>query len=105
MDKNLKQRTAEIFHRLQIHYPDAKCSLVFQKPHELLISTILSAQCTDKRVNRVTPALFRKYTTVEAFADADIEELKEDIRSTGFYNHKAESIRNSMRTIIEKFGG
>lgn len=100
--KNLAQ---EIFSRLKNAYPTAKCSLQFRKPHELLVSTILSAQCTDKRVNRVTPALFRKYSTVKAFAESDIEELKADIRSTGFYNHKAESIRNSMRTIIEKFGG
>jgi len=100
--KNLAQ---EIFSRLKNSYPAAKCSLQFREPHELLVSTILSAQCTDKRVNRVTSVLFRKYPTAKAFAESDIEELKADIRSTGFYNHKAESIRNSMRTIIEKFGG
>jgi len=94
-----------ILKRLAESYPSAKCSLHHRRPHELLIATILSAQCTDKRVNRVTPALFRKYPTVKAFAESDIEELKADIRPTGFYNHKAESIRNSMRTIIEKFGG
>jgi endonuclease-3 len=100
-----KNLAKEIFSRLENAYPAAKCSLQFRKPHELLVSTILSAQCTDKRVNQVTSALFRKYPTVKAFAESDIEELKADIRSTGFYNHKAESIRNSMRTIIEKFGG
>ncbi|MDO9549179.1 MAG: endonuclease III [Candidatus Marinimicrobia bacterium] len=105
VDKNLRQRAAEIFHRLQTHYPDSKCSLVFQKPYELLISTILSAQCTDKRVNQVTPGLFKKYQTPQAFADADIDELKNDIRSTGFYNNKAKAIKESMQDIVEKYNG
>lgn len=105
VDKNLKQRAAEIFHRLQNRYPDSRCSLVFQQPHELLVSTILSAQCTDKRVNQVTPALFKKYPSPKAFAEADIEELKEAIRSTGFYNNKAKAIKESMQDIVAKYNG
>jgi len=84
-------------------YPNSKCSLVFQQPHELLVSTILSAQCTDKRVNRVTPGLFKKYPTPRTFAAADIDELKNDIRSTGFYNNKAKAIKESMRDIVGKY--
>ncbi len=94
-----------ILKRLAESYPSAKCSLHHRHPHELLIATILSAQCTDKRVNQVTPGLFKKYPTAKAFADADIEELKNDIRSTGFYNHKARAIQVSMKTIIENFNG
>lgn len=86
-------------------YPNAQCSLKFVNPRELLISTILSAQCTDKRVNQVTPGLFKKYASAKAFASADIDELKNDIRSTGFYNHKAKSIQQSMRAIVEKHNG
>lgn len=105
MNKVLKQRSSEIFRRLLSHYPGAQCSLVFRQPHELLISTILSAQCTDKRVNQVTPGLFRKYPTPLAFAEADIDELKNDIRSTGFFNNKAKAIKESMRDIVEKYNG
>jgi len=95
----------EILARLIDNYPDAQCSLDFVKPHELLVSTILSAQCTDKQVNKVTPALFRKYPTPQAFAEADPEELREMIRSTGFFNNKAKSIRNAMRAVVTKFDG
>ncbi len=102
---NEKKRAQEIFTRLSEAYPEAKCSLKFVNPRELLISTILSAQCTDKRVNEVTPALFKKYPTAKAFAEASIEELKEDIRSTGFYNHKAKSIKLAMKAVVEKFDG
>ena len=105
MDRNLRQHSEEIFQRLQTQYPNSKCSLVFKQPHELLVATILSAQCTDKRVNQVTPSLFNKYPTVEAFADADIDELKNDIRSTGFYNNKANAIKESMQNIIGKYNG
>jgi len=97
--------TAQIFQRLHEHYPNAQCSLTFQRPHELLISTILSAQCTDKRVNQVTAVLFKKYPTPAAFANADIEELKADIRSTGFFNHKARAIQAAMQDIITKYNG
>lgn len=105
MNKLLATRAAQIFQRLQKHYPDSRCSLTFQKPHELLVSTILSAQCTDKRVNQVTAGLFRKYPTPLAFANADIEELKDDIRSTGFFNHKAQAIQAAMQDIITKYNG
>lgn len=105
MNISLKNHAKEIFSRLKNAYPTAKCSLQFRSPHELLISTILSAQCTDKRVNQVTQNLFNKYPTVKAFTEADIDELKEGIRSTGFYNHKAKSIQQSMRAIVEKHSG
>ena len=105
MNISLKNHAKEIFSRLKNAYPAAKCSLQFQKPHEILVSTILSAQCTDKRVNQITPGLFKKYPSAKAFVSADIEELKEDIRSTGFYNHKAKSIQQSMKTIVEKHNG
>ena len=105
VNTELKQLANEIFNRFQTHYPDAKCFLVFQQPHELLVSTILSAQCTDKRVNQVTPGLFIKYPTLQSFAVADINELKNDIRSTGFYNNKAKAIKESMQDIINKYDG
>ena len=105
MKKDLRNRASEIFNRLKKHYPDSACSLVFQKPHELLVSTILSAQCTDKRVNQVTPGLFQKYPTPKAFAEADIDELINDIRSTGFYNNKAKAIKATMTDIVEKYNG
>ena len=101
----MKKHATEIFRRLHEQYPNSQCSLEFRKPHELLVSTILSAQCTDKRVNQVTPELFRKYPSPQAFADADIEELKNDIRSTGFFNNKAKSIKASMQSIVDKFKG
>jgi len=103
--KDLKKQASVIFEQLHKNYPDSQCSLSFQKPHELLISTILSAQCTDKRVNSITPALFKKYPTPQAFAEADIEELKNEIRSTGFFNNKAKAIKASMQSIVEKFDG
>jgi len=86
-------------------YPDAKCSLNFKTPLQLLVATILSAQCTDERVNKVTISLFKKYKTPASYANAPQGELEEDIRSTGFFNNKAKSIRNSCATIIEKFDG
>lgn len=105
MKNSLKKHAHLIFSRLVKAYPNAQCSLKFVNPRELLISTILSAQCTDKRVNQVTPGLFKKYPSAKDFADADIDELKNDIRSTGFYNHKAKSIQQSMRAIVEKHNG
>lgn len=86
-------------------YPNAKCSLDFQDPLQLLIATILSAQCTDERVNKVTPRLFRKYPSAEAFADAPIEELEQEIKSTGFYHNKAQAIKESCKILANKFGG
>lgn len=91
--------------RLKKCYPDARCALNFSNPLELLIATILSAQCTDVRVNQVTPALFRKYPSAAAFAAADPDELKDAIRSTGFFNAKAAAIANCCRQLCERFGG
>jgi endonuclease-3 len=86
-------------------YPDAKCSLDFSTPLQLLIATQLAAQCTDERVNMVTKDLFRKYRSVEDFATVSQEELEQDIKSTGFYRNKAKNIRAACQRIITDFGG
>src|SRR5574337_618501 len=86
-------------------YPDACVTLDFKHPFELLIATILAAQCTDERVNQVTKGLFKRYSTPKAFAEADPAELEEAIRSTGFYRNKAKSIIGCCRRIMEEFGG
>ncbi len=86
-------------------YPDAKCSLDFTNPLELLVATILSAQCTDERVNQVTRELFKKYRSAEDYAKASQEELEEDIRPTGFYKNKAKSLRKCCKALVEKFEG
>ncbi len=105
-DKNsIAQRAQQIYQLLKEAYPAASTALHFKNPRELLIATILSAQCTDKRVNQVTPGLFKKYPNAQAFAEADIEELKNDIRSTGFFNNKAQAIQAAMRTVVTRFGG
>jgi endonuclease-3 len=83
----------------------ARCALLHENPLQLLVATILSAQCTDARVNLVTPDLFARYRTAADFADADPEELEERIRSTGFFRSKARSIREASRDIVEKHGG
>ena len=100
-----KARVARIIAGLQKAYPDAHCELNHSNPLELLIATILSAQCTDKRVNIVTPQLFKKYPTAEAYAKARLPELEEEIKSTGFYRNKAKSITKATRNIVEKHGG
>jgi len=100
-----QSHAAAIAVRLKKCYPDAHCALNFSNPLELLIATILSAQCTDVRVNQVTPALFRKYPNAAAYASADPDELKEAIRSTGFFNAKAAAIQNCCRELCERFGG
>lgn len=87
------------------HYPDPRCELNHTNPFELLIATILSAQCTDVRVNKVTPALFEQYPTPEIMAQAQLEDLEELIRSTGFYRNKAKSLKQSSITIMENFNG
>jgi endonuclease-3 len=86
-------------------YPGAECSLSFHDPLQLLISTILSAQCTDERVNKVTPALFEKYRSAGAFAEAPLEELEQDIKSTGFYHNKALAIKECCKILANRFGG
>ena len=86
-------------------YPDAECSLVFHDPLQLLISTILSAQCTDERVNKVTRALFDKYRSAKAFAEAPLEQLEQEVKSTGFYHNKALAIRETCKILDNQFGG
>ncbi|SPF35735.1 Endonuclease III [Syntrophobacter sp. SbD1] len=86
-------------------YPDAKCSLDFHDPLQLMVATILSAQCTDERVNKVTPALFEKYRSAGAFAEAPLEQLEQDIKSTGFYHNKARAIKESSKVLADQFGG
>ena len=98
-------RAPEIFARLHYTYPDAHCALDFQNPFELLVATILSAQCTDKRVNMVTPALFRRYATPAAMSTAKPEELEEMIKSTGFFRNKTRSLLGMSTAIAEQYGG
>jgi endonuclease III len=99
------QRLSRILEGLDRRFPDAKCALEHRNAFELLIATILSAQCTDERVNIVTRDLFRKYSGPQAFAAAPLRELEQEIRSTGFYRNKARSIQGASRMIVEKFGG
>ncbi len=96
---------SELIRRLRIAYPDAYCALNHENPFQLLVATILSAQCTDKRVNQVTPALFARFATPEEMAAADREELEALIRPTGFYRNKARSIQGASALICEQFGG
>ncbi len=103
--KRKQAKTSQIITLLKKEYPNARCSLTFSSPWELLVATILSAQCTDKRVNKVTKKLFNKYHTLEQYANIPIEELEEDIRSTGFYHNKARTIRESARIVLEEHGG
>lgn len=100
-----KQRALEILIRLKRLYPEAPCTLNYETPVQLLVATILSAQCTDERVNQVTPALFAQFPDAAAFAGADLEELQNLIRSTGFYRNKGKNIQAACRLIVEKFGG
>lgn len=98
-------RMAIILKILEREYPEARCSLDFKNPFQLLVATILSAQCTDERVNMTTPALFKKYPTPEAMAKARIAELEKLIRSTGFYKNKAKSLKSASKDIVELHGG
>jgi endonuclease-3 len=103
--RNKVQRTAAILAILKKTYPNAKCSLDFKTPLQLIVATILSAQCTDVRVNMVTPGLFKKYPSAAALAAADIGELEKDIQSTGFYRNKAKSLKAMAAALIERHGG
>lgn len=96
-------RASELLEKLYEEYPGAACALEHKNAFELLVATILSAQCTDERVNKVTPQLFKDFPSPEAFADADIHDIEEAIRSTGFYRNKAKSIKESSQIIVEKF--
>ncbi|MBA4185677.1 MAG: endonuclease III [Acidobacteria bacterium] len=100
-----KKRTFEIIKRLKKEYPDAHCELTHANAFELLVATILSAQCTDERVNIVTANLFRKYRKPQDYLEVAQEELELDIRPTGFFRNKAKSIQGASRKIIENFGG
>ncbi|MBU3742612.1 MAG: endonuclease III [Candidatus Kapabacteria bacterium] len=102
---NKQARLALILDRLAAAYPDAKVGLDFTSPLELLIATILSAQCTDERVNIVTKSLFAKYRTAADYVDVPVEELELDIKSTGFYRNKAKNIQACCQQLIERFGG
>jgi endonuclease-3 len=99
------ERISEILKRLDQLYPDATCALAHRNAWELLVATILSAQSTDVNVNRVTPALFKKYPTVEAFAALEPEQLQPDIRSTGFFRNKSKSVVGAAKKIVADFGG
>jgi endonuclease-3 len=98
-------RLKRILARLDQMYPEANCALHHKNAWELLVATILSAQCTDKRVNMVTPGLFAKYPTIEDFAHANLAELAQDIRSTGFFNNKAKSIIGAAKQVASAYGG
>lgn len=100
-----KQRALEVLDRLKRLYPDATCSLTYETPVQLLIATILSAQCTDERVNRVTPALFERFPDAHAMAEADLAEIETLVKSTGFYRNKAKNIQAACRKIVTDFGG
>ena len=98
-----KQRALEILSRIQNLYPDATCSLDYSTPVQLLVATILSAQCTDERVNKVTPGLFGRFPDAESLANADLTELEELVHSTGFYRNKSKNIQGACRMIVSDF--
>jgi endonuclease III len=100
-----KERTTKIIAVLQRTYPDAHCELNFSDPLQLLVATILSAQCTDKRVNIVTAELFKKYHSAKDFADAPLAKIEEAVRTTGFFRNKAKNIKACCAMLVEKFGG
>jgi endonuclease III len=103
--KSKKKRGLEVLARLKQLYPDATCSLDYTTPVQLLVATILSAQCTDERVNKVTPALFAKFPDARSMADADILDIEELVRSTGFYHNKAKNIQGACQKIVREFNG
>lgn len=100
-----QQRALEILIRLKRLYPEAPCTLNYETPLQLLVATILSAQCTDERVNQVTPGLFARFPDAAAFARANVEDIETLIRSTGFYRNKAKNIQAACRMIMVEFGG
>jgi endonuclease-3 len=100
-----RKNIAAVLERLRQAHPDARYELNWSTPYELLVATILAAQCTDERVNRVTATLFQKYRGPQAFAEADTAELEEDLRPTGFYKQKAKSVQAMSRELLAKFSG
>ena len=103
--EGLKARTERIIDLLEGEYPDARTALEFASPLELLVSTVLSAQCTDERVNKVTKELFKKYRSAGDYAEADLNELEKDIKPTGFFRNKAKSIKGFTGGLVERFNG
>src|SRR5918999_6611088 len=103
--EELKARVRDVIRRLKRAYPDANCSLNHSNPFELLVATILSAQCTDERVNIVTADLFRKYTKPEDYLNVSPRELEKDIQSTGFFRNKTKSIQGTSKVLTEEYGG
>lgn len=101
----MKKDPKQIVKLLKKSYPDATCSLYFTTPFEMLVAVMLSAQCTDARVNKTTPSIFSKYNTAKDFAEMDIEELEELIHPCGFYKNKAKNIKACAKILCEKFGG
>lgn len=101
----LKEKATRILNGLNLAYPQARCALNFNNPLELLIATILSAQCTDKQVNLVTKTLFKKFKTARDYAEVPLEVLEEDIRPTGFFHNKAKNIQNCCRDLMDQFQG
>lgn len=100
-----RERAAEVVRRLKDEYPDSRCSLTFEDPWQLVVATALSAQCTDERVNQVTPQLFARWPRPEDLAAAPLGEIEEVVRSTGFYRAKAKNIQGAARVVVEEFGG
>lgn len=105
MKEEEKKRIARLIRKLKKHYPDAKCSLSYMNPFQLMVATILSAQCTDKRVNIVTPKLFKRFPEPVDLAEAPLSKIEEIIQSTGFYRQKAKSLKQTSNDLVEKFGG
>lgn len=101
----MQEKIKDIIDILDRHYPNVKVALNYSNPLELLIATILSAQCTDERVNKITPYVFKKYPTAKHYAEADLDILEEDIRPTGFYKNKAKHIKACCQALVEKYTG
>jgi endonuclease-3 len=100
-----KARAKAIYRILTKNYPNVRCELVYKNPYQLLVATVLSAQCTDKRVNQTTPALFKRYNSIKKMAAADIKDLQQLVKSTGFYRAKAKNIKNLSQKILTDFNG
>ena len=100
-----RARTLEILERLRRTYPDSRCSLDFQTPLQLLVATVLAAQCTDQRVNQATPALFRRFPTARDLAAGDLAEIEELVRTTGFYRNKARALKTLGQALLAEHGG
>lgn len=101
----MKKNISSIIEKLRKMHGEPRCELRYSNPLELIVATVLSAQCTDDRVNKVTESLFKKYTTLADYAEAPAEELEEDIRPTGFFRNKAKSLKNISQDILTRFGG